>query len=421
MQASSSSPSPAALANATGNDSSPPPHHQPPSWSQSRQQRQPSQQPHGNNNGRSPPRRPPILLAPITADMSVDREVNLALSELKLSHADILDADFISGLFGSRTESSSTNGSFDSSTAASPSVGNINLGGAGGGGSPPLKKGVAPPLAAPGKTLAGGRLKNATAGVGGGGGGGGGRTSPHTVSTRSMTIANSSVAVDRAATTSSSSSAPAVGGVSISPVISVDHHSESSSLTDDVGSDSWQLINGNAASGGRSGGGSNIFKDAERMGSTFHKSKKIVRPGECVANPRGGGVGGGGTSVPAHPSTPASSARDCVPRFKDGPGATDATPRLSGSHRQTNEPSHHRLEGSSTSPPTPQHCPASPADTVNSVGNSTFHRTSPSLPPSKTTALASLREDRLPPRCRRLRRHLPPLTKMAVMGGIRSP
>ena len=222
-----------------------------------------------------------------------------------------------------------------------------------------------------------------------------------------MTVANSSVAVDRVAMASSSSSsssaavaaasAPTVGGVSISPLISVDHHSESSSLTDDVGSDSWQLSGGN--NNRSDGSGSNIFKDAERMGSTFHKSKKIVRPGERVpdvASPCGGG--GGGSSAPAHPSTPASSVSDCVSRFKDGPGAMDATPRQSGSYRQTNEPSHRRLEGSSSAPSTPQQWPASPVDAVNSVRNSkVFRRTSPSLPPSKTTALASSREDRLPP------------------------
>jgi len=137
------------------------------------------------------------------------------------------------------------------------------------------------------------------------------------------------------------------------------------------------------------------------MGSTFHKSKKIVRPGECVADEkssRGGGGGEGGSSVPAHPSTPASPMGDCVSRFKDGPGAMDATPRQSGSYRQMNEPSHRRLEGLSSAPSTPpQQWPASPADAVHSVRNSTFRRTSPSLPPSKTTALASSREDRLPP------------------------
>ena len=96
---------------------------------------------------------------------------------------------------------------------------------------------------------------------------GGGKVSPHTVSTKSMTV-----------TTNNDNSTSAAAAAEVSPVISVEQHSESSSLTDDVGSSDFN----------RSGGGGgvnvrpNIFKDAERMGSTFHKSKKIIRPGEST-------------------------------------------------------------------------------------------------------------------------------------------
>ncbi|KAL3810986.1 hypothetical protein ACHAXA_006538, partial [Cyclostephanos tholiformis] len=273
---------------------------------------------HPRNNVRSPPRKQ-ILLTPIT-DISVDREVNMALSELKLSHADIIDVNFISEAFGRMDSGSgstaSPHGSFDSSagTAASLSLNN-SMGGIDGG-SLSLKSVLRP--SAVGKAAA--EPKKMTAS--GGGVGGGGRTSPHTVSTRSMTIANSSVVVDHPATTSAAVAATAVeavGDVSISPMISVDNHSESSSLTDDVGSDSWQLINSN---NNRSGniGGSNIFKDAERMGSTFHKSKKIVRLDDSVpvASSSGGESAVVASKIPsARPSLPVKNGRNSISRQHD--------------------------------------------------------------------------------------------------------
>jgi len=109
---------------------------------------------------------------------------------------------------------------------------------------------------------------------------GGGRTSPQiTVSTKSMTIDTptppSSAAVQPTNGTvtsplsSSSSNNVQQQQHTISPVISVEQYSESSSLTcDDVGSN--HSFNKNQQQG-------NIFKDAEN--STFHKSKKIIRPG----------------------------------------------------------------------------------------------------------------------------------------------
>ncbi len=244
----------------------------------------------------------------------------MALSELKLSHADIIDVNFISEAFGRMDSGSgstaSPHGSFDSSagTAASLSLNN-SMGGIDGG-SLSLKSVLRP--SAVGKAAA--EPKKMTAS--GGGVGGGGRTSPHTVSTRSMTIANSSVVVDHPATTSAAVAATAVeavGDVSISPMISVDNHSESSSLTDDVGSDSWQLINSN---NNRSGniGGSNIFKDAERMGSTFHKSKKIVRLDDSVpvASSSGGESAVVASKIPsARPSLPVKNGRNSISRQHD--------------------------------------------------------------------------------------------------------
>jgi len=116
---------------------------------------------------------------------------------------------------------------------------------------------------------------------------GGGRTSPQiTVSTKSMTIDTptppSSAAVQPTNGTltsplsSSSSNNVQQQQHTISPVISVEQYSESSSLTcDDIGSNHSFNKNNNAQQTTTG----NIFKDAEKMGSTFHKSKKIIRPG----------------------------------------------------------------------------------------------------------------------------------------------
>ena len=308
MHASSSSSSTTTPAVSPGNSNPLGSNFVPPSSSPSSPWQQ-SQHPH--NNGRSPQRKP-ILLTPIT-DTSVDREVNMALSELKLSHADIIDVDFISEAFGRMDSGSGSTASpresFDSSagTAASLSLNNA------GGGSPSLKNVTRPSLA--GKTAGGPKKMTAS----GGGGGGGGRISPHTVSTRSMTITNSSIVVDHPATTSAATVATTMGaGGSISPMISVDHHSESSSLTDDVGSDSWQLINSNNNRTGNNGE-SNIFKDAERMGSSFHKSKKIVRPEDSVTV---ASFGVGPTAVAltipsARPSLSAKNGTNLTPRQHD--------------------------------------------------------------------------------------------------------
>ena len=79
MQASSSS-SPVTPSVLTGNYNSPATR-QPSSWQLQHQQ-----------NGRLPPQKPPTPLTPIP-DISaetIDREVNMALSEFKLSHADIM-------------------------------------------------------------------------------------------------------------------------------------------------------------------------------------------------------------------------------------------------------------------------------------------------------------------------------------------
>ena len=95
---------------------------------------------------------------------------------------------------------------------------------------------------------------------------GSGRQSPggHTVSTKSMT-ATLTTSSARQSNINSNSTA-------ISPVISVEQYSESSSLTDDIGSNHSAKVGV---------GATNMFKDAS-AGSTFHKSKKIVRPGESI-------------------------------------------------------------------------------------------------------------------------------------------
>jgi len=65
---------------------------------------------------------------------------------------------------------------------------------------------------------------------------------------------------------------PNVGDGEVSPVISVEQYSESSSLTD---ASDWHVSQQQQQQK------QNIFKDASK-GSTFHKSKKIVRPGDSI-------------------------------------------------------------------------------------------------------------------------------------------
>ena len=180
---------------------------------------------------------------------------------------------------------------------------------------------------------------------GGSGGGVGGRAaSPHTVSTRSMTIEGTAEhgslpwPAPRAASTGigtipeagsreqqhgghAPDNVPLGPGVAtgpgrVAPVISVAPPSESSSLTDE-GSDGWHMAHG---------GQPNMFKDAARAGSTFHRAKRIVRPGEGQPPGLAAGVAAdGGGPVCAPPLAPLAGAAQPSAE-KGASGRLPATP-----------------------------------------------------------------------------------------------
>ena len=288
---------------------------------------------------------------------TIEHEVNLALSELKLSHPEIIDVDFISTI--SRMESGGSTGEGSNSSAIGGG-GGFEYGGGGGGGSGSMK---------------GVMLKKTS----GGGGAGTGRISPHTVSTKSMTIMNSTV-VDLPTASSTAVTTTATGqNALISPVISVEQYSESSSLTDDVGSD------GN--NNNRYSGGSNIFKDAERMGSTFHKSKKIIRPGESVI-PEERQISTGAvskqpstaTSPPRPPSSSTSLVRD---RISDLNKESSSPAVRVVARAQSNRSPRVLEEASSPSPST------SAAPTVLSKVNRLPSSTPATPPPSYSSSISS--------------------------------
>jgi hypothetical protein len=153
-----------------------------------------------------------------------------------------------------------------------------------------------------------------------------------TVSSNNNTKFSSSVITTTIATNSSSTTAtttdPSLAvGNTISPVISVDFHSESSSLTDEV----FNSNNGDGNGGGGGNGGNsdnnggNMFKDATRMGSTFHKSKKIIRPNENSSSGGGGGIIAATPAATVTTPTILTSTRHqlSIP----GPSSSDGTPR----------------------------------------------------------------------------------------------
>jgi hypothetical protein len=284
---------------------------------------------------------------------TIEHEVNLALSELKLSHPEIIDVDFISTI--SRMESGGSTGDGSNSSAIGGGGGFECDGGSRGGS---------------------GSMKGAMLKKNSGGGAGTGRISPHTVSTKSMTIMNSTV-VDLPTASSTAVTTTATGqNALISPVISVEQYSESSSLTDDVGSD------GN--NNNRYSGGSNIFKDAERMGSTFHKSKKIIRPGESVI-PEERQISSGAVSKqpstatpPPPPSPSTSSVRDRISDLnKESPAVGVAARAQSNRFPRVFE------EASSPSPST------SAAPTVLSKVNRLPSSTPSTPPPSSSSVISS--------------------------------
>lgn len=236
----------------------------------------------------------------------IDDEVNMALSELKLDHPDM---DFTFGRVGS-----SGGGSVDSS------VNSGSYGGGSGGGDMPS------PLQSPLQQTK--QCPTYVKGVVGGKG----RMSPATIGTKSLTLESTveSNATQRVVN-SHHINRPAVGLQSkpteseegVSPVISVEQHSESSSLTD---TSDWQ----------HSGG--NMFKDATK-GSTFHKSKKIVRPGESI--PENVAIGSKlPHDVPVEESDALPSIQDRISQFKDSsttsPNATSK--KLSQPVLADNEP-----------------------------------------------------------------------------------
>lgn len=130
-----------------------------------------------------------------------------------------------------------------------------------------------------------------------------GRTSPITVGTKSLTLdssSNNNVSNSGMGITNEGSR-----GLVVSNTISVDHHSESSSLTNDTSD--WQ---GQGAS-------NNIFKDSK--GSTFHKSKRIVRPNELQDVNRQSQQ----SQVQPQPRSP--SVKDRISQYKT---ATSTSPQL---------------------------------------------------------------------------------------------
>ena len=192
---------------------------------------------------------------------TIDHEVNLALSELKLSHPEIIDVDFICTI--SRLESGGSTGDGSCSSTA-VGGGGIESGGDGGGG------GVMGSSSGSSSVKGGGvGFKKTTTTTGAAISG---RISPHTVSTKSMTIMNSTV-VDppTASSTAVTTNATTAGqNALISPVISVEQYSESS-----VHQPTMQGVTYNNSRCSTSDG-SNIFKDTERMGSTLEDPSLLV-------------------------------------------------------------------------------------------------------------------------------------------------
>lgn len=407
----------------------PPPQHQ--------QQQQQRPQPIINNN----------ILTPIN-DISIDKEVSTALSELKISHGDIINDsllfDVVSGCGGSEEYSFDTSSqttttttttlnhhrhhSSVSGTPLSPdsSSSNATARSSISSSRPILTMAVKPSLLKKGAILPtvnnsiNGNNNNHSADGGCGGGkytlpgrggggmgmikntingtsssnGGGGRTSPHTVSTKSMTIAATTVGsnnnnkfsssvitttnIAANSSTATTTDPSSVVGNTISPVISVDFYSESSSLTDEV----FNSNNGDGNGGGVGNGGNinnnnggNMFKDATRMGSTFHKSKKIIRPND---NRNGSSVSGGGGMQLSTPGP--SSSSDGTPRHTNtGPFSLPGDGHGGGDGNGGGINS-----GSSNG---------------SVVRNSPFFRTSPSrtIPSTPTTATMSSSYGRPPP------------------------
>eukprot|EP00804_Cyclotella_cryptica_P030487 CCRYP_008544-RD/>CCRYP_008544-RD protein AED:0.19 eAED:0.19 QI:217/0.8/0.83/1/0.8/0.83/6/602/2020 len=248
----------------------------------------------------------------------IDEEVNSALKELKLDHPEM---DFAFNRLGS---SHSRGNSVDSSTSGFHSSGADAGGGGGGGGGivgggyhgeSPLKHNFK-------KEVTKGRNSPITVG------------SIKTLTTKSVTVESSvdsttnqnhnqhiavpSLRVNHYVgrpipsgnTTLSSfgnSNKPIISPNVISVVEqfseSVERCSESSSLTDT--SDWHHGTGGPAGVSSVVGGATNMFKDASK-GSTFHKSKKIIRPGESIPE---NNVAGGSRYVP---SLNAPTGSDCV-------------------------------------------------------------------------------------------------------------
>ena len=125
-----------------------------------------------------------------------------------------------------------------------------------------------------------------------------GRTSPMTVGTKSLTLDSATIVSTRG---------NEVGKSLLTNTISVDQHSESSSLTNDTSD--WQ---------GQSGG-NNMFKDANA--STFHKSKRIVRPHEMK-----GGVSDQQLPLEEQSQPKSPSMKDRISQYKTASSASCSGP-----------------------------------------------------------------------------------------------
>lgn len=167
-----------------------------------------------------------------------------------------------------------------------------------------------------------------------------GRNSPvSTVGTKSMTVESSCDSNNNTATAqrhvvrsssignnnnNNSALVPSTNKLIISPVISVEQYgesvercSESSSLTD---TSDWHVGSGGTSA---AAGGTNMFKDATK-GSTFHKSKRIVRVGESISenttvdNPTSSKVSVEDGGIDVNSAMP--SIKDRISQFKGSSG-----------------------------------------------------------------------------------------------------